>query len=78
LHWYTAADDWETQCAYNGTALDQQLSEDRPAVVIAHSQREAELDNRLVGYDKRLHYLRTIGRELVIYVDEDALAESAR
>jgi len=78
LHWYTAADDWEAQCAYNETALDQQLSEDRPAVIIAHSQREAQLDNRLEGYDKRFHYLRTIGRELVIYVDEDALVGAAR
>ena len=76
LHWYNAADDWNSSCAYNETALDQRLNDSQPAVVIAHSQREAQLDERLTGYDKRFHHLRTIGRELVIYVDEQSLAAS--
>ena len=76
LHWYNAADDWNSACAYNETALDERLNESQPAVVIAHSQREAELDERLTGYEKRTQHLRTIGREVVVYLDEDALAVS--
>ncbi|MFB6220815.1 MAG: flippase activity-associated protein Agl23 [Halolamina sp.] len=74
MHWYAAADGWETACAYNSTALDQRLAEDDPAVVIAHAKRERELANELDGYEKRFHYLRTMGREIVVFVDEDELA----
>jgi len=74
MHWYAAADDWETACAYNATALDDRLAEDDPAVIIAHAERTHELDDRLSDYEKRHHNLRTIGREVVVYLDEDGLA----
>jgi uncharacterized protein (TIGR03663 family) len=76
LHWYTAAEDWTTACAHNQSILDQRLAEDDPAVVIAHADREQDLDERLSGYEKRFHHLRTIGREVVVYVDKQSLSAS--
>ncbi|MEF8801518.1 MAG: flippase activity-associated protein Agl23 [Halolamina sp.] len=77
LHWYVAADDWGADCAYNQSALNDRLSAEAPAVVIAHAERENELDESLTGYEKRFHHLRTIGREIVIYLDEDELAAAS-
>jgi uncharacterized protein (TIGR03663 family) len=73
MHWYAAADQWETDCAHNGTILDDRLNETDPAVVIAHAENERRLDENLDGYEKRFHHLRTIGREVVVYIDEDEL-----
>ena len=79
LHWYIAADDVSTECAYNETALQSQIEEDRPAVVIAHVNRDGTVEEALAGegeYERREHHLRTIGREVVVFIDEDALAEA--
>lgn len=75
IHWYVAADDVTTQCAYNESALNQQIESGDPAVVIAHVNREEEVRTALDGdYERRTHHLRTIGREVAIFIDEDALA----
>ncbi|MFD1526865.1 flippase activity-associated protein Agl23 [Halolamina salina] len=77
IHWYVAADDVSQQCAYNETELRSQIQESQPAVVIAHVDHDdtdaAALDDE---YERRQHHLRTMGREVVVYVDEEALAEA--
>lgn len=75
IHWYVAADDVTTQCAHNESALNDQVDANDPAVVIAHVNHEEEVRTALDGdYERRTHYLRTIGREVAIFIDEDALA----
>ncbi|WP_435117580.1 flippase activity-associated protein Agl23 [Halolamina sp. C58] len=77
LHWYIAADDVNQQCAYNETALQSQIEADSPAVVIAHVDHDETVDEALDDdYERRQHHLRTIGREVVVYIDEAALAEA--
>lgn len=77
IHWYVAADDVETECAYDQSALEEQVAADSPAVVIAHVSKDGALTATLDGdYERRQHHLRTMGREVVIFVDEDALAEA--
>ena len=74
IHWYVAADDVETECAYDQEALRQRIEEDQPAVVIAHVNRDGAVTATLEGdYERRQHHLRTIGREVVVFVNEDAL-----
>lgn len=77
LHWYIRADDVATDCAYDSDALDKKLGEDPPPVIIAHVGREDEVASRLDGeYDRRNHHLRTMGREVVVFVDKNALASA--
>lgn len=78
LQWYIRADEIATDCAYNTTELDKRLSEDdSPAVVMAHASRENEVAARLDGdYDRRYHHLRTMGREVVVFVDKQAMREA--
>ncbi len=77
IHWYVAADDVTQECAYNETQLQAQIEESQPAVVIAHVNKNAEVSAALDGeYVTRRHHLRTMGREVVVYINEDALAEA--
>ncbi|MBP1986015.1 flippase activity-associated protein Agl23 [Halolamina salifodinae] len=76
IHWYVAADDVQTECAYDEEALSQQIEEDQPAVVIAHINHEGAVRAALEDdYESRHHHLRTMGREVVVFINEDALAE---
>lgn len=75
IHWYVAADDVATECAYEEEALREQVEADQPAVVVAHVDNEDEVAAALEGeYERRQHHLRTMGREVVVFIDEDALA----
>ena len=77
IHWYVAADDVETECAYDEEALNERIEEDQPAVIIAHVNRDGAVTAALQGedeYERRQHHLRTMGREVVVFVNEDALA----
>ena len=79
IHWYVAADDVNSQCAYNETALQSQIEESQPAVVIAHASNDGAVTAALDGegdYERRRHHLRTMGREVVVFIDEDALTEA--
>ncbi|WP_053947189.1 flippase activity-associated protein Agl23 [Halolamina sediminis] len=77
LHWYIAADDVTQQCAYNETELESQIEASQPAVVIAHVDHDDTVDAALGdGYERRQHHLRTMGREVVVYIDDEALAEA--
>lgn len=75
LHWYIRADSVATDCAYDTAALDRKLGgTDDPPVVMAHVTREEAVASRLDGdYERRHHHLRTMGREVVVFVDTDAL-----
>jgi len=76
IHWYVA-DDVTTECAHNETQLQSQVQESQPAVVIAHVNQEGDVRAALEGdYERRHHHLRTMGREVVVFVDEDALTEA--
>ncbi|MFW5939810.1 MAG: flippase activity-associated protein Agl23 [Halolamina sp.] len=75
LHWYIAADDVTTECAYDEEELEEEFADGSPAVVIATVDEEPEVTNALDGdYERRQHDLRTLGREVVVFIDEDALA----
>jgi len=77
IHWYVAADDVTTECAYNESELQAQIEADSPAVVIAHVNRDGAVTAALDGegeYERRQLHLRTMGREVVVFVDEDVLA----
>ena len=77
IHWHVAADDVTTECAHNETQLQSQVQENQPAVVIAHINQEGDVRAALEGdYERRHHHLRTMGREVVVFVDEDALTEA--
>lgn len=78
LQWYIRADDVETECAYDAPALEERLGgSDDPPVVIAAVDREGEVVDHLDGdYERRYHHLRTMGREVVVFVDRDALADA--
>jgi len=69
LHWYVNVTGSVADCAYNETSLERAASgTDRPMVVIAKSNREADLATQFPNYYSRTYLLRTFGDDVVVFV----------
>lgn len=69
LPWYFEKDQLDVDCA--ATVDDVDAAATLPPVVIAHAEEREALADRLgPGYEARVHHLRTVGVETVVFVRE--------